>query len=578
MAGESFSRMIVRVLLALALTMCAAAAHAQIGMIGSEIPVCVMRAQPGLIPARLLHQRGGFDCTTPQTRFGRGDYWVRSAALNEADTGSPREVRIASLWQTKVTLYALYANGGISKFVIDGRTASRQLQMGAIIQQELPQGPVPLVRLLWHVEGSANLRGILIGAHVSDANRAAHVNLVLGSLYAAFAGMCIALLIYNLALWGALRHGFQLAYCIMIAALLGYAITSSGALAWAFPVMHNNDRLRINYVLLAISAASAVGFARSFFEERVFSGWLRPASAVGMVAVLMPATLFAVFAPHAIWAIDRLYAITFVGLITMVVPVLWRAWRLRSNFLWAFALAWTAPVAFASLRILGNLHIIAWRFWLDNSTLMSMAAEALISSLAIAYRIHLLSRERDEARIRETAQRLLADTDPLTGLLNRRSFLREAIGRDGAQTLLVADIDHFKRVNDTLGHDGGDEVLRLFARALRAAAPTGALVARIGGEEFAVIAPEIARLDPDAILARLRAERMPFDLTVTASIGMCTGPLTTEAHWKLLYGIADRALFAAKADGRDRARSGPPTTGERTPSYTAELEPPRRRA
>jgi GGDEF domain-containing protein len=82
------------------------------------------------------------------------------------------------------------------------------------------------------------------------------------------------------------------------------------------------------------------------------------------------------------------------------------------------------------------------------------------------------------------------------------------------------------------------------------------LVARIGGEEFAIVAAEASPLDPDAILARLRAERMPFDLTVTASIGLCTGPLATEAHWKLLYGVADRALFDAKADGRDRARAG----------------------
>ena len=67
--------------------------------------------------------------------------------------------------------------------------------------------------------------------------------------------------------------------------------------------------------------------------------------------------------------------------------------------------------------------------------------------------------------------RLLADADPLTGLLNRRAFLEQAIGRPGAQTLHLIDIDHFKAVNDTLGHDGGDEVLRVFARTLRAAVP-----------------------------------------------------------------------------------------------------------
>ncbi|MGN6279627.1 MAG: diguanylate cyclase domain-containing protein [Sphingomonas sp.] len=548
--------MILRALAALTLLLCAAAAEAQVGDVGQHVATCVLRAQPGMDAIKLLRQVGGFDCATPQTDFGPGDYWVRSEPLSRVDTRSPHEIRVASLWQSRLTLYALYADGRIYRFADDSHELSHHIQLGAIVQHQTPPSRVPLVRVLWHVEGSPNLRGILIGARISDSYNAGMSNLRLGALYAGFVGMGVALLIYNLALWGALRHRFQLAYCVMVAALIGYAISSSGALAWLYPAIANNDRLRINYLLLAISAASAVAFARSFFEERVFSGWLRPASRAAMIAVLVPAALFALFAPYAIWAIDKLYAVTFVGLISIVVPILWRAWRMRSNFLWAFAIGWAAPIALACVRILNNFHLIRWSFWLDNSTLLSMTAEALVSSLAIAYRIRLLSLDRDEARIQEAAQRLLADTDPLTGLLNRRAFLREAIGRPGQQTLLIADIDHFKRVNDTLGHAGGDEVLRLFARALRAASPADALVARIGGEEFAIVAPETTSLDADAVLARLRAERMPFDLTVTASIGMCTGPLATEAHWKLLYGVADRALFDAKADGRDRARAG----------------------
>ena len=81
-----------------------------------------------------------------------------------------------------------------------------------------------------------------------------------------------------------------------------------------------------------------------------------------------------------------------------------------------------------------------------------------------------------------------------------------------------------------------------------------ALVARIGGEEFAILLPADRAIDATTILDRLRAERMPFDLTVTASIGASTGPLLTEIDWKKLYRRADRALFAAKTAGRDRVR------------------------
>ena len=138
--------------------------------------------------------------------------------------------------------------------------------------------------------------------------------------------------------------------------------------------------------------------------------------------------------------------------------------------------------------------------------------------------------------------RLLADRDPLTGLLNRRAFLREAIGRAGKQQLVILDIDHFKRVNETLGHDGGDEVLRIIARVLRGAAPDHALVARLGGEEFAVLAP-VGRIALERVLDAVRAARMPFDLRVTASLGAAVGSLGAETDWKRLYRDADQALF-----------------------------------
>jgi diguanylate cyclase (GGDEF)-like protein len=230
------------------------------------------------------------------------------------------------------------------------------------------------------------------------------------------------------------------------------------------------------------------------------------------------------------------------------------AWRRRSNYLWLFAIGWGAPILTAVLRALAGLHFIPWNFWLDNSTVLSMVVEALASSLAIAYRIKLLRDERDYAIASEVMARRLADTDPLTGLLNRRAFLAQAIGRPGEQQLLIADLDHFKQVNETLGHDGGDEVLRLFARLLRTHAPAGTLVARMGGEEFAILSAAGEAVEPEALLAKLRATRMPFDLQVTASIGSCRGPLTSDIEWKAIYRGADAALFEAKSAGRDRVR------------------------
>ncbi|TPG56280.1 diguanylate cyclase [Sphingomonas glacialis] len=527
-------------------------AAAQTAYSGQAVAVCVARAQPGMTPRLLFAGAARFDCDRGQTALGSGDFWVRSAPVRRA---GPVEIRIASLWEHAVTLHALYADGAIVSQRLDPYATSRHLQLGAIVAQPLPVRSAPLVRLLWHVEGAANLRGILREAQIATPEQGVRSNLMLAALYGGFGGLCIALLTYHLALWATLRHRFQLAYCTMVLTLLCYAFSSSGALAWAWPMIANNDRMRINYLTLGLSAVAALAFARTFFEPRVFEGPLRKLILVVGATMLTATIAYTLFGPRNVRMFDRFYALAFAGQLLIVIPILWRAWVTRSNYLWLFALAWGAPVLFAGFRVASGLMLLHWNFWIDNSTIVMMTLEALLSSFAIAYRVRVLSRERDAAREGELAALLLAESDPLTGLLNRRAFLEAAIGREGEQMLMIVDLDHFKLINETIGHDGGDEVLRAVARALQCAVPAAALVARIGGEEFAIVLPADAPVEPRDILDQLRAARMPYDVIVTASIGKCVGPLRREIDWKALYGCADRALYDAKSAGRDRART-----------------------
>ncbi len=542
---------------ALALGFGLAFAAPAVAITGTPVSVCIRPALPGQTPTALFAEPAGFDCVTPQTRFGAGDFWILSQRLPTIEGDDPT-VRIGSTWVNRVTLFVLYADGSIRQAGFTSRTAGRLLGLGAVIVQPMPRHDAAPVRLLWHVEGAANLRGLILGAAIASHHQRDTAEILLAALYGGFAGMAIALIVYNLALWGALRQAFQPAYCLLVLCLLAYALTSSGALGQMLPGLDNNDRQRLNALFLAGSAAAALLFARTFFERTVFVGWLRPASTIVMAGLLFTGLLWAAFAPWHFHILDTMLASAYLALLALIPAVLIQAWRVRSNFLWLFALAWSVPIAVAGLRVANAFALLEWSLWLDNSTILSMALESMLSSLAIAYRIRLLSVERDTAREQEIAARLLADTEPLTGLLNRRAFLTRAIGRPGDQMLLIADVDHFKRVNEKLGHDGGDEVLRVVARALRNAVPPDALVARIGGEEFAILLDAANAVAPDAVLDSLRSQRMPFDIVVTASIGACTGPLLHEKDWKLLYNCADRALFAAKAAGRDRAREAPP--------------------
>lgn len=547
-----------RVVLAwwVALLVLSVPASAQSAKVGESLTTCVARVAPGDTAARMLAARDRFSCGVPQRGLGPGDYWVLASTL-PADAGlAPHVIRSASLWQRGLTLHILYADGHSVRQRFDDRSARNVLQLGAMFELPLPVRGVRATALLWRVDGAANVRGIVADPRIASPAQAISSNLLFAALYAAFGGLCLALLIYNFALWTVLRHDFQLYYCAMLLALGGYAVSSSGALSWWIHIA-NTDRMRLNYLLLAGTGVAAVAFARRFFEDQVFDRALDRLGKVACALVASAAVAFAAFAPRAAALLDDAYAISFVLLMVYAVALLWRAWRVRANHLWVFALAWAAPIAFAGLRLAGELRLVGLSFWLDNSTLLAMAAEALLSSVAISYRLRLLLNERDAAVAGETAARALADRDPLTGLLNRRAFLREAIGTGQRRTLVLADIDHFKLVNDTLGHDGGDEVLRRFARAFADAAPSDALVARIGGEEFAILVPEIDPQLCETLLAAVRTVAMPFDLRVTASLGSESGMVASESDWSRLYRGADQALFAAKRAGRDRARHAP---------------------
>lgn len=151
-----------------------------------------------------------------------------------------------------------------------------------------------------------------------------------------------------------------------------------------------------------------------------------------------------------------------------------------------------------------------------------------------------------------------AERDPLTGVANRAVFddrLADAAARGQRVALCLVDIDHFKAVNDTHGHDVGDEVLRRVAGRLQESARRGDLVARVGGEEFAWLMPATAL--EDAVRAAERARMLIAGTMlepvrgVTVSLGISAAE---PGHWDAmeLFRTADRALYAAKRSGRDR--------------------------
>ena len=183
--------------------------------------------------------------------------------------------------------------------------------------------------------------------------------------------------------------------------------------------------------------------------------------------------------------------------------------------------------------------------------------DGMISDITERKRIEL---ELQAAR--EEAERL-ARTDVLTGLANRRQLgeeLERELDRSRREStslgLLLVDVDHFKLLNDAAGHAAGDDVLVAVARGLAAGVRAYDLVARVGGDEFAVLAPGVPDVDAlDELAAHAVVHGAiaapPGGRDVTVSVGAALGD--AEADAAALLAAADRALYAAKSAGRNRA-------------------------
>ena len=190
-------------------------------------------------------------------------------------------------------------------------------------------------------------------------------------------------------------------------------------------------------------------------------------------------------------------------------------------------------------------------------------------------RNELLARVRTQLRRKRYADALrnnfqasieAAVVDPLTGLNNRRyleshmpSMLESAAHRGKAMSMMVLDIDHFKKVNDTYGHDAGDEVLKEFASRVRKTLRMADLVCRMGGEEFVVVMPEtplaIAHKVAERVRKAIEGAMFPINagaraIPITVSVGLSDrgADMASDAMFKR----ADRALYKSKNNGRNQ--------------------------
>jgi len=208
-------------------------------------------------------------------------------------------------------------------------------------------------------------------------------------------------------------------------------------------------------------------------------------------------------------------------------------------------------------------------FWL-------LAVVFAMAAVIVGFLYRKVRHANDQLQVKNLELKQQSSRDPLTGLYNRRHFQefmrthvqveKRGAGTSGEEivgALFLLDIDHFKHVNDTYGHAGGDAVLRMIADSLREILRETDMIVRWGGEEFLAFLPAIPRSGVEEIARRLLAgisntivEYQDIDISVDVSIGFAPFPLVPGEHalpWERAVNLVDMALYLAKAHGRNRA-------------------------
>ncbi|TXH90804.1 MAG: GGDEF domain-containing protein [Rhodoferax sp.] len=547
---------------------------------------------------------------TPNFGFTKDAYWFRFQLDNPTQSPLDRYLELPVPFLDDVRLYQRVGEDTVAQFSLGDEKPFEQ----RVLRHQNFVMPVTLqpgnnmfyMRLASAGTVEASLRVWTPEGFLADSN---NENLAQGAV----AGVLMVMVVYNLFIFFSLRDGNYLLYIGFAASYLLFYFTLTGySYQYLWP-----QAMRWNSFAISTFIASTIvftcWFAISFLRLASFSRLayvlLRAMGVAG--AVLLVATFFL---PYS-WTIRLGTALTMPVALTTLVVGYWR-WFTGARFARFFCLAWTAVLLGLLVLNANKLGLIAANVWTNNASQIGVILQIVLLSFTLADRMNhdrarriaaqdaALQHERKarasslalvqatEAANRELESRvqartadlneamgqlqqanaqlqLLSTTDALTQVRNRAYFdnawnteVRRAARSQSAVTLVLFDIDHFKKINDTYGHPAGDACLRAVAATARAQLGRSTdVLARYGGEEFVVVLvdtplPQALALT-ESLRASIEAQTVEFEdksIRFTASFGLAHGTPQAETTAAGILALADKALYQAKRDGRNCIR------------------------
>lgn len=485
-------------------------------------------------------------------------FWVRVRLSNGGSQPAPWVLRHETTYLDHLTVYTSDNGGDVEMLSLSDREpfASRTLDYRSLgFRHVTPAGSYTDVylRLTYDKADSISLN---LALSSPDAFAIESRNEYIG--YGLYYGAMLTLIFVSLVGAWLLREWLYLTYAVfLVASSLMWALLNGFAFQYLWPgsVFWHNEGFHIVYLLMA---ASAFQFSRGFLHTREqfprIDRLIRIGQAIMVVGVVL--RLLGVYGP--------ILALSFVSLLILILlaPLGFMAYRRGQRYARWYALAWVIYGIGLGIGVVSAGS--TWFSWGMEPLVFAQAAgvlEAVLLLVALGERLSGWDRDRRLAL-------RMAHQDELTGLNNRRGLrqayqsFRERYGRNEQPVFIILiDLDHFKSVNDTFGHEAGDRVLVDLAQLLLRSSRSDDVCIRYGGEEF------IAMLQaPNEEVAFLVAERIRQEFardpteyegktiphTLTAGLATVFSPEVYLSAQEMVQ-HADLALYDAKRSGRNRS-------------------------
>jgi diguanylate cyclase (GGDEF)-like protein len=532
----------------------------------------------------------------PTTPACRG-YWLRFVVRTDSLPESGWVLRLSSPWR-HADLYSLHDSVLVTKRSGNSRPPQeRDIASGDIVFS-LPLHPGLPRQFYLHLAGETSHYGESRNLGASIIRMDVWLLRQRSLLFAEgiYAGIIAGLALYNLILFLAIRERVYLYYVLYVVSFATLWIARTGFLFQYLWPLHPYWESEYQPFVGASAIIFSVMFVRHFLASRERSPRIDLAlrGTIALTILLCLLRIVGARIPLAVplavigLAASVIYAV--LGLLAMA-----RGYRPARFFL----LAWTALLIGNVIYIFMFLRIFPQTVLTYNAAQAGSAMECILLAFALADRVNLLKRTRQDQQLEYTYQlqeqvkqrtgelsdaveklRTVSATDPLTGLSNRRhvdaairpwiaDLQRARIRNTPGETrrylaICLGDLDHFKLINDDLGHAAGDRVLQMAAKTLRDNVRATAVLARWGGEEFLILDHVTAPLED-----LLMAERLRFSLiddnspvlvetgrTLSLSLGVVRFPFSDNfpelLDWDQCLALADHALYRAKKAGRNR--------------------------